>query len=118
MPFRAADGSDPEPDLAVLRGSPRDPADGHPTSATLIVEVSDTTLRHDRRKAKLYAASGVQDYWIVNLVDGTLEVHRDPVQSISDSMPPYANVRVLNRTDTISPLGAPGANVVISDLLP
>jgi Uma2 family endonuclease len=118
LPFRAADGSDPEPDVAVVAGDPRDPANGHPTSAILIVEVSDTSLRHDRRKARLYAASNVADYWIVNLLDGTLEVHRNPLESPSDTTPPYASVRILTRDETIAPLGAPDATVKVADLLP
>jgi Uma2 family endonuclease len=118
MPFRTADGSDPEPDLAVVPGTPRDRADGHPTFATLIVEVSDTTLRHDRRKAKLYAASNVGDYWILNLLESVLEVYRSPSTSPSDTTPPYASVRILSRDETIAPLGAPGAIVKVADLLP
>jgi Uma2 family endonuclease len=118
MPFRSADGSDPEPDLAVVPGTPRDPADGHPRSAKLIVEVSDTTLRLDRRKAKLYAASNIADYWIINLLNGTLEVHRDPVTNPSDATPPYASVRVLSRDETIAPLAAPANPVKVADLLP
>ena len=118
MPLRAADDSDPEPDVAVVAGDPRDSADGHPTSASLIVEVSDTTLRHDRRKAKLYAASKVRDYWILNLLDGTLEVYRDPVDSPSQTTPPYSTARIFNRDETLAPLGAPAATVKITELLP
>ena len=44
----------------------------------LIIEVSDTTLRADRLKARLYAAAGVPNYWIINLVDRQVEVHTDP----------------------------------------
>lgn len=118
MPFRAADGSDPEPDLLVVPGTPRDPADGHPTTATLIVEVADTSLRYDRRKARLYALSGIEDFWILNLLDGTLEVYRDPIPEPSDNGPPYASIRVLTRGESIAPLGAPAAVVKVADLLP
>src|SRR2546421_8558301 len=59
--------SDPEPDDAVIVGTYDDYRDAHPTSAALVVEVSDTTLRFDRRyKASLYASVGIADYWIVN----------------------------------------------------
>src|SRR5207245_2400839 len=54
--------SDPIPDLAVVVGSPRDYLK-HPTTAVLVVEVSDSTLAYDRHeKASLYAAGGIQDY--------------------------------------------------------
>jgi hypothetical protein len=36
--------SEPEPDIAVVRGSPRDYRDAHPSSALLVVEIADSTL--------------------------------------------------------------------------
>ena len=57
-----------------MRGHDEDYAD-HPTTALLVIEVSDTTLRLDRRKAGLYASAGVPEYWIVNLIDRCLEVY-------------------------------------------
>src|SRR6516225_11328145 len=69
--------SDPEPDISVVAGRIEDYRD-HPTTALLIVEVSETTLAYDRtRKASLYARAGIADYWIVNLVNNQLEVRRD-----------------------------------------
>jgi Uma2 family endonuclease len=51
----------------------------HPATAILVVEIADTTLAFDRRtKASLYAWAGIHEYWIVNLPDNVLEVHRDP----------------------------------------
>src|SRR6266498_1801107 len=72
--------SEPEPDVAVVPGTPRDYRDGHPTHAALVVEVAEWSLRGDRGdKGSLYARAGIADYWIVNLVDGVLEVLREPV---------------------------------------
>ena len=111
----------PDPDIAVVRGSPRDyKTANNPTSALLVTEVSDTTLRHDRGpKASLYARAGIADHWIVNLVDRQLEVHRNPVP---DSKKPhgfaYADVIALSPTDSISPLAVPQARVAVADLLP
>src|SRR5215472_1896259 len=74
LPFRVSDLSEPEPDIAVIPGNPRDYSD-HPDKAALIIEIADATLDFDRkRKGPLYAASGVADYWIVNLVDRCVEV--------------------------------------------
>jgi len=71
--------SRPEPDVAVVRGSPRDYLAEAPTDPVLVVEVSQTSLALDRaRKASVYARAGIADYWIVNLVEGVVEVHRDP----------------------------------------
>lgn len=78
LPFAADDYSEPEPDLAVLPLG--DYLDDHPAEAWLVIEVSDSSLHHDRGvKRRLYAKSGVPEYWIVNLVDRVIEVHLEPV---------------------------------------
>src|SRR5262249_53276380 len=70
----------PDPDVSVVRGSRRVGRRTIATTALLVVEASDSTLSQDRNaKASLYAAGGIADYWIVNLVQLQLEVYRDPV---------------------------------------
>lgn len=118
-PMDFGDASQPEPDLAVVRGEPRK-IRSHPKSALLIVEVSDTTLTYDRtRKSRLYASRGILDYWIVNLVEGQLEVRRQPV---ADGKEPfgrgYASLTILRPTDIVSPLARRGAKIKVADLLP
>lgn len=68
--------SAPEPDLAVVpRRSYRG---GHPDVAHLVVEVAGSSLAKDRGpKARIYAAAGIPEYWIVNLEDRQVEIHRD-----------------------------------------
>src|ERR1051325_11287237 len=74
------DESEPEPDIAVVAGSHLDYRVAHPKRAALVVEVADVSLGFDRQlKAGIYARGGVNDYWIVNLVDRVLEVYRDPM---------------------------------------
>jgi Uma2 family endonuclease len=113
--------SGPEPDIAVVPGSPRDYiGTGHPQSASLVLEISDTTLRYDRRKkGPRYARAGYQDYWILNLVDRQLEVYRKP---IADPSAPlgwrYAEVAVLSTPASIAPLAAPQGSIAVADLLP
>src|SRR5262249_25072776 len=69
----------PDPDVAVVQGSPRNASPDNPTTALLLVEVSETTLAYDRStKASLYARAGIADYWIVNLVDRQVGVLRNP----------------------------------------
>lgn len=71
----------PEPDVYVQRGTPMDYLLRHPTPADLplVVEVSDSTLRTDRRRKRpLYAAAGIPVLWIVNLVHDQVEVYSDP----------------------------------------
>ena len=65
VPMALGESSEPEPDVAVVRGRPRDYLACHPTVAVLIVEISDSSLRYDREHKKgLYAASGTPEYWI------------------------------------------------------
>jgi Uma2 family endonuclease len=52
---------------------------GHPTSALLVIEISDSSLRKDRTvKMRVYARAGLPEYWIVNALEGCVEIYRDP----------------------------------------
>jgi Uma2 family endonuclease len=63
-PLDAGEPSEPEPDIAVIKGQVRDYKQAHPTTAALIVEVADTSLLYDRTvKASLYAKVGIGEYW-------------------------------------------------------
>jgi hypothetical protein len=103
----------------VVSGSPRDYKD-HPTSALLVVEISDATLLFDRtRKAALYAAANVGDYWIVNLVDRCVEVHRKPMRDAADRRRfRYGEIRTITVGESITPLAAPKAKIAVGELLP
>ena len=119
-PIAPDDESEPEPDLAVVPGSPREYLATHPSRPALVLEVSDSSLAFDRRdKGSLYARAQILDYWIVNLVDRVLEVYRDPVLS-ADALYgwSYARVLRLGPEATISPLAAPAASISVTDLLP
>ena len=75
--FAASEYSEPEPDVAVV---PRDEQrTDHPARATLLVEVSASSLRFDRgTKAAVYARAGVPEYWVVDLVNRRVVRHRAP----------------------------------------
>src|SRR5438477_10610156 len=75
-PVALDDLSEPEPDLVVVRGKPRDYlGKGHPAHPLLIIEVAATSLALDRlRKGALYARAGIADYWVVDLKAEVLEV--------------------------------------------
>ena len=114
-PIALSELSEPEPDHAIVRGARRDYLAGHPAVADvlLLVEVSDSSLIRDRiRKAVLYAEAGVAEYWIVNLVDRVLEVHRDPAGGA------YRTKTTHEPGDAVAPLGAPDSSVAVADLLP
>jgi Uma2 family endonuclease len=72
--------SKPEPDRCVVRGAIRDYSQRSPGAADvgLIVEVAESSLGEDRKLARIYGASGIETYWIVNLVDRQVEVYTLP----------------------------------------
>lgn len=121
MPLDLSPYSVPDPDVAVVVGARKTHTGReNPTDAILVVEVSDSSLRDDRtRKMSMYAAAGIRDYWIVNLVDRQLEVYRD---YIADPAQPfgvrYDTTTILRPGDTVSPLAAPTAVIAVADLLP
>jgi Uma2 family endonuclease len=119
-PVALDDDSEPEPDLVVVSGTLRDYAMAHPTRPVLVVEVADTSLAWDRReKGSLYARAGIDDYWIVNLIDRVLEVYRNPLR---DPSAPhgwrYGSTETVSPPSTVSPLGRPDAIIAIAALLP
>jgi Uma2 family endonuclease len=76
-PFAALATSEPEPDVAVVPLGDYDTA--HPNEAYLIIEVAESSLAQDRgTKQRIYAASSVPEYWIVNVRERCIEVYRDP----------------------------------------
>lgn len=120
LPIALDDRSEPEPDVSVAAGSPRDYHDTHPTRPALIVEVALSGLRVARgRKRAAYARAGLADYWILNLVDRVLEVHREPRRR-NDVRPrwTYATTVALDAGAVVTPLAAPAARIRVGDLLP
>jgi Uma2 family endonuclease len=103
----------PEPDFAVIRGAPGTFANRHPTGpeAILVVEVARSSQRHDRRKAALYAAGGIEVYWILDLVARKLEVRTTPVDGA------YQVTRVLGEDEVVE-LPESEARWTVRDLLP
>lgn len=87
--------SEPEPDLAVVRGGRDTYRDRHPGApdVLLVIEVSDTSLEVDRLKGGTYASAAIPDYWIVNLPERCLEIYTRPSEH------GYETSRVLRGAD-------------------
>ncbi|HVC33176.1 MAG TPA: Uma2 family endonuclease [Chloroflexota bacterium] len=114
LPLIVGPDSEPEPDVAVVRGHWRQFRTAHPSSALLVVEISDSSLDVDRhRRGRIYARAGIPEYWIVNLIDRVVEVYRDPRPDAG-----YGTRLVLGAALTITPLTVPSATIAVLDLLP
>lgn len=119
LPLALGHDSEPEPDIAVVEGTPHDYFHAHPTAALLVIEVADSTLTFDRsRKASLYAREGIPDYWILNLRDRVLECHRDPAPMADQPFGHhYRSVTRHTEDEQVTPLfGA--SPLLVRDLLP
>jgi len=104
----------PQPDVLVLRRRNDFYASANPTAedVLLLIEVSGSTLAYDRdTKGPMYAQAGIPEYWIVNLVDLTLLVHREPVDGV------YRSVTVLVQGDTVQPLAFPDVSIAVAEIV-
>lgn len=113
-PLDVSDDSEPQPDIAVVESAdPRAYLEEHPSSALLVIEVAQASLKRDLKvKPRVYARAGVPEYWVENLVDETLEVFRDPVGD------EYRTRLTLRRGDKVSLIAVPDVEIAVSDLLP
>jgi Uma2 family endonuclease len=119
-PLALDDESEPEPDVAIVPGFPRDYLSEHPARPALLVEVAESSLAFDRgHKGSLYARAGLTDYWIVNLVDAVLEIYRRPALDRSAEFGwRYLDVQTFRPGATVSPLARPDVTVAVAELLP
>ena len=110
-PLILGQDTDPEPDLAVVPGRPRDYAE-HPTTADLVIEVADTSLDFvTNEKRLLYARAGIREYWVVDINGRRLICYRDPQSG------DYAIRQDFGPESSVSPLAAPTAAVRVADML-
>jgi Uma2 family endonuclease len=109
-PFAASDDSEPEPDLAIIPRADYD--DEHPSTASLIIEVADTTVMRDRLKAAIYATASVTEYWIVNLLEEVIEVHTQPRGS------QYATKSTHQRGERITLVAFADVTLAVDEILP
>lgn len=114
-PVRLPPWSMPQPDLMLLRPRRDEYATRHPDAGDVLlaIEVGDSTLRFDLgRKARLYAADDVVEYWVVDVGARRLHVHRDPSGGI------WNEVQVLHPPFSIAPLALPELTIESKELWP
>ena len=115
LPLDVSELSTPEPDLAVVAGRHEDYVAAHPTSALLVIEVADSSLLQDRlTKGPIYAAGGIGEYWLVNLRDRCIEVHRNPDRAQRR----YATCRILTPEERVEPAALPRVSIPVAEILP
>lgn len=109
--------SEPEPDVAVIRGDTRDYAKRHPgaNDVGLVVEIADSTADRDRLlKKRIYAIAGIVCYWLVDLNLRRLEVYSEPIDG------DYTQSRVYGPADSVEVWldRTAAGRLRVSDLLP
>ena len=110
LAYAASDISEPEPDLAIVPLA--DHTIAHPSEAFLLIEVSDSSLSKDRRvKSRIYAASSVPEYWVVDVNTGTIEVRTEPGAA------GYGQLRVARPGDAIRLQAFSDVEIAVSDVL-
>jgi len=118
MPLHLQEDSEPEPDIAVVPGTPADYAGSHPMTAILAVEVAVTTLAYDRDvKGPLYARAGIPDFWLLDVSQRRVTVFRHPrldASSVTGWI--YGESGLYLPGNRIAPLPLPDSGIAVSDL--
>ncbi len=113
-PVRLDEGSEPQPDVTILhpRMDEDDAGTPGPADVLLLIEVADSSLGFDRAtKLPLYAEAGISDYWIVNLQERAIEVHRNPQGDR------YARIRRVGLGESLDILLLPGLTLPTVDVM-
>ncbi len=114
-PIHLNDGSEPQPDISLLRLRPGGYAAAHPTPADvlLVIEVADSSLEYDRGvKAQVYGRAGIPETWVKNLPEDCIERFTEPGPE------GYARHTVHRRGETLTPVSLPDLELPVDELLP
>ena len=113
-PIQLGNLSEPEPDLVLLRPVSHFYREKHPTveDIFLLIEVSDTTIKHDREtKIPLYATDGIVESWLIDLNEFQVEVYLNPTAN------GYTNKRIFGSEQILIPSQLPHIEIPVSDIL-
>ncbi len=112
-PIRLAQ-SEPQPDLALLRPRADDYTRSHPepNDILLVIEVADASVDYDRTvKVPLYGRSGIPEVWLIDLLEGVIEVYRTPASIGYRAKQTYA------AGDSLTPEALPGLTLTVAEIL-
>ena len=114
-PIRLDNFSEPEPDLAIVKGSILNYTQAHPGAEDiyLVIEVADSTLKQDCEvKDKLYARSSIAEYWVIDIKNRQVHIFRDPTPT------GYSSQLILTESHSVSPLAFPEMILPFASILP
>jgi len=119
MPLSVSEGSDPEPDLAIVENKPEVMQGKHPCTANLVIEVADSSLDRDRKKIGLYASAAIPEYWIVDVAKKQVTVYTEPVNAPEKEFgADYRQSRVVGINGQIQPVALPMGAVAVKRFFP
>jgi len=105
---------EPQPDLVLLRPQ----ADYYasrlpgPADILLLVEIAESSIDYDREvKARLYAESGVREYWLVDLNENLVFSHSTPEGGT------YRSLQRYHRGHSLAPHALPDCVMAVDVLL-
>ena len=102
-PITLPSNSEPEPDVVIAKKQDDNYLSAHPTveDIILVIEISDSTLKYDREtKLPLYAEAGINNYWIINLVERCVEVYSNPFADFQNKFN-YRNKSIILTNENI-----------------
>ncbi|MGF1523096.1 MAG: Uma2 family endonuclease [Leptolyngbyaceae cyanobacterium] len=111
-PVTLPQDGEPQPDICIAVPPEHRYDDHHPYPADIywLIEVSNSTLKYDLgEKAAAYARSQIREYWVVDIPNRQLWIHRHPVGVQYQSI-------VKQASGQISPLAFPEVSFVIANL--
>lgn len=113
-PIRLDDFSEPEPDVALLIPPIEKYDSGHPIPKDiyLVMEIADSSIDTDRKKAGKYARNGIPQYLILNLNTNEIEDYREP------SADGYRFKKTYTENESFNLVAFPDVEIKVSDLLP
>ena len=114
-PLDLSEHDQPQPAVALVRGKVGDYAQRHPTGAEtlLVVEVAQSSLTHDRRKAAVYARASIPTYWVIIPERRRVELHPQP-----NTDGAYRVTETVDAGGVLELPDRPGETLAVDELLP
>jgi Uma2 family endonuclease len=106
-------GSEPQPDLVVVRRPWRGYPGAHPSAEDilLLIEVADSSLETDQgAKRAMYAKAGIREFWVVDLTRDVVLVHRNPTGLV------YGSVTTVTMSGMLAVEALPGVSVAVATI--